>query len=189
MKLKNSKKRLTARSTHGAPSSLIPSLLSGFYASLSSTLAKLASSTTPHPVTNISYYILCLMLASAADCASPPTGSGSPDDVDEGWGRFEIVSGVVRVVCFAGVTAANGLMWGEFTRALAREETGSVRVAVVNGAANLGCTAFTGKLLFGEPLNSTWWLGAALVTAGTVLMGLDKKVAEEEKTVLKKRGS
>jgi hypothetical protein len=61
-------------------------------------------------------------------------------------------------------------MWGLFTRALTLA-TSTVRVSVINTSANFMLTAVLGALIFSERLPGLWWLGAALLVAGSVIIG------------------
>ena len=64
----------------------------------------------------------------------------------------------------------NAIMWGLFTRALTLA-TSTVRVSIINTSANFMITAFLGALIFSESLPGLWWLGAALLVAGSVIIG------------------
>ena len=61
-------------------------------------------------------------------------------------------------------------MWGLFTRALTLASS-TVRVSVINTSANFMITAVLGALIFSESLPGLWWLGAALLVAGSVIIG------------------
>lgn len=61
-------------------------------------------------------------------------------------------------------------MWGLFTRALTLA-TSTVRVSIINTSANFMITAFLGALIFSESLPGLWWLGAALLVSGSVIIG------------------
>jgi hypothetical protein len=61
-------------------------------------------------------------------------------------------------------------MWGLFTRALTLA-TSTVRVSVINTSANFMVTAVLGALIFSESLPGLWWLGAAFLVAGSVIIG------------------
>lgn len=82
--------------------------------------------------------------------------------------------------------AFNAVMWALFTRALTLASS-TVRVSVINTSANFMLTAVLGVLVFSEQLpgkSSTsqkeaipdrnaglWWLGAAMLVAGSVIIG------------------
>jgi len=61
-------------------------------------------------------------------------------------------------------------MWFLFTRALTLA-TSTTRVAVLNTSANFLATAVLGMLVFAEGLPLLWWCGAALLVAGSVVIG------------------
>ena len=61
-------------------------------------------------------------------------------------------------------------MWGLFTRALTLASS-TVRVSVINTSANFMITAVLGALIFSESLPGLWWLGAALLVVGSVIIG------------------
>ncbi len=61
-------------------------------------------------------------------------------------------------------------MWGLFTRALTLASS-TVRVSVINTSANFLVTAFLGAMIFSEALPGLWWVGAALLVAGSVIIG------------------
>lgn len=68
-------------------------------------------------------------------------------------------------------------MWGLFTRALTLASS-TVRVSVINTSTNFFITAVMSALVFGESLPGLWWLGAAMLVAGSVIVGMRE---EEEK--------
>lgn len=75
-------------------------------------------------------------------------------------------------------------MWGLFTRALTLGSS-TVRVSVINTSANFMVTAVLGALIFSESLPGLWWLGAAFLVAGSVIIGRreeDTKAAVEATT-------
>ena len=69
----------------------------------------------------------------------------------------------------------NVIMWTLFTRALTLA-TSTTRVSILNTAANFLVTAVLSFLVFAESLPGLWFLGAALLVAGSVIIG-----AREEK--------
>jgi len=72
----------------------------------------------------------------------------------------------------------NGVMWALFTKALARG-TSTTQVTIINTSANFMITAVLGFFIFTESLPPLWWLGAALLVAGNVIIGRreEKEVA------------
>jgi hypothetical protein len=61
-------------------------------------------------------------------------------------------------------------MWTLFTKALARG-TSTTQVSIINTSANFMVTAVLGFIIFSESLPPLWWLGAALLVAGNVIIG------------------
>ncbi|KAF2188279.1 hypothetical protein K469DRAFT_567022 [Zopfia rhizophila CBS 207.26] len=82
----------------------------------------------------------------------------------------KIVEFLIRGLFFALNLVFNAVMWGLFTRALTLA-TSTVRVSVINTSANFMITAILGTLIFSEALPGMWWLGAALLVAGSVIIG------------------
>jgi len=64
----------------------------------------------------------------------------------------------------------NGIMWTLFTKALARG-TSTTQVSILNTSSNFMITAVLGFLIFSESLPPLWFLGAALLVAGNVIIG------------------
>ncbi|KAI0478589.1 hypothetical protein GGR56DRAFT_630952 [Xylariaceae sp. FL0804] len=77
---------------------------------------------------------------------------------------------VVRCVFFGLNLAFNGVMWTLFTQALARGHS-TTQVSIMNTSANFVLTALLGLAVFAESLPPLWWLGAALLVAGNVIIG------------------
>lgn len=61
-------------------------------------------------------------------------------------------------------------MWTLFTKALARG-TSTTQVSILNTSSNFLLTAFLGALIFSESLPPLWFVGAALLVAGNVIIG------------------
>jgi hypothetical protein len=61
-------------------------------------------------------------------------------------------------------------MWALFTKALARG-TSTTQVSIINTSANFIITALLGFFIFAESLPPIWWLGAAMLVAGNVIIG------------------
>ena len=70
-------------------------------------------------------------------------------------------------------------MWGLFTRALTLASS-TVRVSVINTSANFMITAVLGALIFSENLPGLWWLGAAFLVAGSVIIGRREEGVKSE---------
>ncbi|KAI9705520.1 MAG: hypothetical protein M1836_006275 [Candelina mexicana] len=83
----------------------------------------------------------------------------------------------IRAMFFGLNLVFNGIMWALFTTALARG-TSTTQVAIINTSSNFMITAIMGWLIFAEALPPLWWLGAALLVAGSVIIG---RRDEEEK--------
>ena len=66
--------------------------------------------------------------------------------------------------------AFNAIMWTLFTAALTRASS-TTRVSIINTSANFMLTAFSGWMVFGERLPGLWWLGAAGLVVGNVVIG------------------
>ncbi|KAF2739088.1 hypothetical protein EJ04DRAFT_458574 [Polyplosphaeria fusca] len=94
---------------------------------------------------------------------------------------FELL---IRGMFFALNLLFNAIMWGLFTRALILASS-TVRVSIINTSANFMVTAVLGALIFSESLPGLWWLGAAFLVAGSVIIGRreeDSKAAVESTT-------
>ncbi|KAF9694701.1 hypothetical protein EKO04_007493 [Ascochyta lentis] len=73
----------------------------------------------------------------------------------------------------------NAIMWGLFTRALTLASS-TVRVSVINTSANFMITAVLSALIFSESLPALWWLGAAMLVAGSVIIGMREEGEKKE---------
>lgn len=73
----------------------------------------------------------------------------------------------------------NAIMWGLFTRALTLASS-TVRVSVINTSANFMITAVLSALIFSESLPGLWWLGAAMLVAGSVIIGMREEGEKKE---------
>ena len=76
-------------------------------------------------------------------------------------------------------------MWGLFTRALTLASS-TVRVSIINTSANFIVTAVLSFMIFSESLPGLWWLGAALLVAGSVTIG--RREETEKKGVVATTG-
>jgi hypothetical protein len=70
-------------------------------------------------------------------------------------------------------------MWGLFTRALTLASS-TVRVSIINTSANFMATAVLGALIFNERLPKLWWLGAAMLVAGSVIIGMREETEKKD---------
>jgi hypothetical protein len=73
-------------------------------------------------------------------------------------------------------------MWGLFTRALTLASS-TVRVSVINTSANFITTAILSALIFSENLPGLWWVGAAMLVAGSVIIGMREEKEKEKSSV------
>ncbi|KAL8707572.1 MAG: hypothetical protein Q9220_007413 [cf. Caloplaca sp. 1 TL-2023] len=77
---------------------------------------------------------------------------------------------VIRGIFFLLNLAFNALMWALFTSALTRASS-TTRVSIINTSFNFLITALLGLIIFAEKLPPLWWLGAAGLVAGNVIIG------------------
>jgi drug/metabolite transporter (DMT)-like permease len=61
-------------------------------------------------------------------------------------------------------------MWTLFTAALSKGDS-TTQVAIINTSSNFVLTALLGLAVFGESLPPLWWVGAAMLVAGNVIVG------------------
>ena len=66
-------------------------------------------------------------------------------------------------------------MWALFTTALTRA-TSTTRVSIINTSSNFMLTALLGLVIFRESLPPLWWLGAAGLVVGNVVIGRREEV-------------
>ncbi|KAI0132687.1 hypothetical protein BJ170DRAFT_680566 [Xylariales sp. AK1849] len=81
-----------------------------------------------------------------------------------------IIELVVRCMFFGLNLVFNGVMWTLFTKALARGSS-TTQVSIMNTSSNFMITAILGLVIFSESLPPLWWLGAAMLVAGNVIIG------------------
>ncbi|KAI1804219.1 hypothetical protein F4811DRAFT_297057 [Daldinia bambusicola] len=81
-----------------------------------------------------------------------------------------VVEVVVRASFFGLNLAFNGVMWTLFTQALAKGNS-TTQVSIMNTSTNFVITALLGLAIFSESLPPLWWVGAALLVAGNVVIG------------------
>ncbi|KAH8681520.1 hypothetical protein BX600DRAFT_24844 [Xylariales sp. PMI_506] len=88
-----------------------------------------------------------------------------------GLNHFEsVIEVAVRCMFFGLNLFFNGVMWTLFTKALARGSS-TTQVSIMNTSANFMITAVLGFMIFSESLPPLWWLGAAMLVAGNVIIG------------------
>ncbi|KAH7417910.1 hypothetical protein BKA64DRAFT_182758 [Cadophora sp. MPI-SDFR-AT-0126] len=90
---------------------------------------------------------------------------------------------VVRAIFFGLNLIFNGIMWTLFTKALARG-TSTTQVSILNTSANFMITAIMGWLIFSESLPPMWFLGAALLVAGNVIIGRREEGDDKDKGIV-----
>ncbi|KAL1962878.1 hypothetical protein VTN77DRAFT_9056 [Rasamsonia byssochlamydoides] len=86
-----------------------------------------------------------------------------------------LVEVVVRGICFALNLLSNVIMWALFTRALTAAPS-TTKVSITNTSANFLVTAILGMIVFGERVRGLWWVGAAMMAAGCILVGMREKM-------------
>jgi drug/metabolite transporter (DMT)-like permease len=85
-------------------------------------------------------------------------------------------------IFFALNLVFNGIMWTLFTKALTHG-TSTTQVSILNTSSNFMLTAMLGFVVFSESLPPLWWLGAALLVTGNVIIGRrEEKDPEEERS-------
>ncbi|KAL2130684.1 hypothetical protein VTI74DRAFT_6097 [Chaetomium olivicolor] len=87
---------------------------------------------------------------------------------------------LVRGTFFGLNLAFNGVMWTFFTTALAKGNS-TTQISIMNTSSNFFITAILGLVIFSESLPPLWWLGAAMLVAGNVIIGRKDERAENEK--------
>ncbi|KAF2855655.1 hypothetical protein T440DRAFT_535770 [Plenodomus tracheiphilus IPT5] len=97
----------------------------------------------------------------------------------------KVVEYAIRGLFFGCNLLFNAIMWGLFTRALTLASS-TVRVSIINTSANFIVTAVLSFIIFSESLPGLWWLGAAMLVTGSVIIGMREET--EKKTVLATTG-
>lgn len=134
----------------------------GICAALASIFAKLAVAS--NAVTD-----LCTKsLHSVLNWTTSPDDSDGPHENSSVMDLCSSATLIIRLLCFGLMFASNAVMWTLFVRSL--QSTSSVIATITNTASNIFFTAVSGYVIFGEELPVTWWIGAALIVAGLVLM-------------------
>ncbi|KAI1877098.1 uncharacterized protein JN550_001170 [Neoarthrinium moseri] len=82
---------------------------------------------------------------------------------------------IFRCIFFGLNLVFNGVMWTLFTKALARG-TSTTQVSIMNTSSNFMITAILGFMIFSESLPPLWWVGAAMLVAGNVIIGRKDEV-------------
>ncbi|KAL9599477.1 MAG: hypothetical protein Q9219_003816 [cf. Caloplaca sp. 3 TL-2023] len=86
----------------------------------------------------------------------------------------KVIEFLIRGFFFTLNLAFNALMWALFTSALTRASS-TTRVSIVNTSSNFLLTALLGLAIFGEKLPLLWWVGAAGLVVGNVVIGARKE--------------
>ncbi|KAK7754138.1 hypothetical protein SLS62_003984 [Diatrype stigma] len=81
-----------------------------------------------------------------------------------------VIEVVVRCIFFGLNIVFNGVMWTLFTQALSKGHS-TTQVSIMNTSTNFMITALLGLAIFAESLPPLWWLGAAMLVAGNVIVG------------------
>ncbi|KAL8854395.1 MAG: hypothetical protein Q9221_000882 [Calogaya cf. arnoldii] len=69
-------------------------------------------------------------------------------------------------------------MWALFTSALTRASS-TTRVSIINTSSNFLITALLGLMIFSEKLPPLWWVGAAGLVVGNVVIGRREEEGDE----------
>ncbi|XDG09052.1 hypothetical protein ABKA04_008667 [Annulohypoxylon sp. FPYF3050] len=91
----------------------------------------------------------------------------------------KFVEVVVRCSFFGLNLVFNGIMWSLFTQALAKGQS-TTQVSIMNTSTNFMITALLGLAIFAESLPPLWWVGAAMLVAGNVIIGRETKEESAE---------
>ncbi|KAE8376909.1 hypothetical protein BDV26DRAFT_293704 [Aspergillus bertholletiae] len=86
-------------------------------------------------------------------------------------GEHPTLEMLIRGACLGLNVLCNVIMWALFTRALTAAPS-TVKVSITNTAANFLVTAMLGMLVFREKVGGLWWVGAGMMGAGCVLVGM-----------------
>ncbi|OOF89777.1 hypothetical protein ASPCADRAFT_180355 [Aspergillus carbonarius ITEM 5010] len=129
---------------------LILAISSGAFAALNGLFAKLTTDTN---TTTLANTILQFFGANTTDQEYP------------------LMVLVIRGICLALNVLCNVIMWALFTRALTASPS-TTKVSITNTAANFFVTAVLGMGVFGERVGGLWWVGAGMMGAGCVIVGL-----------------
>lgn len=73
--------------------------------------------------------------------------------------------------CLGLNVLCNIIMWALFTRALTAGPS-TTKVSITNTASNFLATAVLGMVVFQEAVGGLWWLGAGMMGAGCILVGM-----------------
>ena len=79
---------------------------------------------------------------------------------------------LIRAIFLGLNVLCNVIMWAFFTRALTAGPS-TTKVSITNTASNFLVTAILGMIVFQEAVGGLWWVGAALMGGGCVLVGME----------------
>ncbi|KAJ5563299.1 Pyridoxamine 5'-phosphate oxidase [Penicillium sp. DV-2018c] len=82
-----------------------------------------------------------------------------------------VIEMIVRGACLALNILCNVIMWALFTRALTAGPS-TTKVSITNTASNFLATALLGMIVFSEAVGGLWWVGAGMMGAGCILVGM-----------------
>ncbi|QDS73492.1 hypothetical protein FKW77_009206 [Venturia effusa] len=84
---------------------------------------------------------------------------------------------ILRIAVGLSSFGLSATMWTFYTKALANSPS-AVHVNIVNTTSNFLITAILGALIFGEKLPALWFLGAAFLVTGGVIIGRREEKGE-----------
>ncbi|KAJ5121316.1 Pyridoxamine 5'-phosphate oxidase [Penicillium bovifimosum] len=82
-----------------------------------------------------------------------------------------VIEMIVRGACLGLNVLCNVIMWALFTRALTAGPS-TTKVSITNTASNFLATALLGMIVFSEAVGGLWWVGAGMMGAGCILVGM-----------------
>ncbi|KAK3318676.1 hypothetical protein B0H66DRAFT_516997 [Apodospora peruviana] len=85
-------------------------------------------------------------------------------------GVENVIEVMIRCIFFGLNLVFNGVMWTLFTKALTLGNS-TTQVSIINTSSNFVITAILGFAIFSESLPPLWWLGAAMLIAGNLIIG------------------
>uniref|UniRef100_A0A2C9LRG1 EamA domain-containing protein n=1 Tax=Biomphalaria glabrata TaxID=6526 RepID=A0A2C9LRG1_BIOGL len=75
----------------------------------------------------------------------------------------------VRLISVLGIFVFNALMWVLFTKSM-HQCSSTLEATTFNLSSNFISTAIVGNLLFGENLNSVWFVGSLFIIVGLTIV-------------------
>ncbi|RAK75825.1 pyridoxamine-phosphate oxidase PDX3 [Aspergillus fijiensis CBS 313.89] len=137
--------------TTTTPGWILLALSSGAFAAFNGLFAKL---TTDTQTTTFAASLLHLVGSTTTN----------PDD-------HPILMLAIRGICLALNILCNIIMWALFTRALTASPS-TTKVSITNTSANFLVTAVLGMVVFREAVGGLWWVGAAMMGTGCIIVGM-----------------